>query len=421
MRTAALLAAGLAAGALGAFGWIWLGTPRLAGGASGLPALPAQVDPGLAQVDLATVHGAWPGPSDPRLATWVAPDPTLSAIVGAWGQNSADPRPAAVLWNGYLRLAHQPWRIAVTPDGARFATYRLVEATATQIGEVRIDGEIWDRVGGSLPNEPWIGITAADEPPVVLLDPLVAFTLDRIWPLLDPALAPTLDDLSRRFADPVRSVLGRELSAEEMAILAQTAEDRYWMVRTAEQIASRRTCGSSFTLTGVPWNGLDAREVEALRTAIGRGSAACPEVTDTEMLVFAVRSGRVRRAPALRPALEHLVALVGRLFVLHEARHAFDRGEIRSTLDPAAAREAAAYLATLADPELAMVSAFQLCTAGEVKGARAVSDALGGLCEHGPPPDLPARAADLAEDWFDGRSVTAIHTAPARLSVGGEG
>lgn len=421
-------------------GWAGGGALLLAGIACGwgsrprppVPPLPEAAHPGLAQVDLERVHlerladPSWP---EGALAAAVAPDPTLAAAVVAWSAlPPTDPEAVAGVWNAYMRLADEPWRIDAVdlsftadhwPQGHRrpqLRGYDVVSAVPLSTGVV----EVWRRVSGPR-DDGALGVTRRGGPPVLFLEPIVALALDQVWPMLDPALDPELDELRRRFAPAVRAEVAARLTGEDFDTLVATAEHRYWLVRAAQSAAARAACGSWFVFGQVPWDGFDEDEQETLNAAVGRGPPGCPEVTESEALAFLVRSAQVRRAPGLRPALERLVALVARVPLAHEARHAYDlaRGAPACAgcgeLDP---HEAAAYLSTWADPDLSALAAYQACAAAEGEPAIAgLSAAVGDVCATGPGADLASRAAETFGAWFGERAPIAALDPPGALPV----
>jgi hypothetical protein len=403
--------------------------------------VPASPDPALDRVDLAAVHREWfvPGvscaaPSEPLRAA-VAPDPTLSAAVReieylcATGAVEDEAARVAGRWNDYMRLAGRPWRVEILAPPVVGDRPRMLATTFRAVGEAPFtrgggDGvaEVWDHADGATLPHGWLGSAAADRPVVVRLDAVRTFALDELWPMLDPGAGDTTD-AQRRFAEAVRGQAAAALSPPELAALAATGEDRLWLVRTAESIAARASCGSTFSVARLPWNGLDRASLEALRLAALHPDPACPEVQPMEHLALAVRSGRIRGQTDLEPALQRLVALAARAFLVHELRHAADLAAGGPTctvcppdMDRSDLREVAAYLASIADPAAGAIAAYQAC-ALRAAGERTeildfVSERLGGLCEGG-----SADPAAVSEALFGPSPAVEIRSFPDRLPL----
>jgi hypothetical protein len=403
--------------------------------------VPAVADPALARVDLSRVHREWLAsgvscaePTD-ALRAAVSPDPVLSAAVReleylcATGASGDDAARIALRWNEYMRVAGRPWRVEILAPPVVGDRPLLLATTFRAVGEARYtrgggDGvaEVWDHLEGATLPHGWLGSAAADRPVVVRLDAVRTFALDEIWPMLDPQASDTTE-LQRRFAAPVRAQVAAALSPAEIAALAATGEDRLWLVRSAEAIAARASCGSTFSVARLPWNGLDRTSLEALRLAAEHPDPACPEVQPMEHLALAVRSGRIRGQTDLEPALQRLVALAARAFLVHELRHASDlaAGGPACTvcppdMDRADLREVAAYLASIADPAAGSIAAYQACALRDAGERTAildfVSDLLGGLCEGG-----AGDAAVVSEQLFGPSAAVEVRAFPEGLPL----
>ncbi|MEQ1508737.1 MAG: hypothetical protein ABMB14_41300, partial [Myxococcota bacterium] len=333
---------------------------------------------------------------------------------------------------------------SASPDEVRgggeflLKSYRVIyDGGEVRVGAEPFRAEIRRRVDATTLVDGWLGqMHDHADGVVVLLDRVVAFALDQVWPALDPALDRELDPVTRAFAPSLRAELAAGLSAPELAALRATAEDRYWMNRAATAIHGRHQCGSAFWVSRIPWNGLSPRDLATLRQhAETAGDAACPDVTPDEALVFAVRSGRIRQVPGVREALEHLVGFVANAVVIHEARHAADDRALAGQPIPCigcppetshrSAFEGSAYAASFADPvhgALAMYQACALDPAFVPEEAGIVAFLASGLtpggCADGAPADLAARARAVEREVFRRDDRIEVVDFPASLPVG---
>ncbi|MEN0061479.1 MAG: hypothetical protein AAGA48_04970 [Myxococcota bacterium] len=383
-----------------------------------------------------------------RLQREVASDPNLSALLDRMG-HLIDQGPAQHLdelevvvrtWNDVMASAEVPYRLAdeFTARGWFLKAYRNVLMDAS----VTVDGGTYGvtvrrRVDEAGPVDAWLGqIHAHQERVVILLDRVTSFTLDRIWPLLDPVLDTETDPLASRFAQAVRSEVAAALPPESVNALVDTAADRFWLLRATESVHRRASCGSEYRIVGLPWNGVSTREQANLRNrAIETGENPCPDVTEQEALVFAVRSMHVRQIPGVRDALEQLVAFVATAVVTHEARHAADFAQ-RAQGTPLVCRgcpeelpalgvwEGSAYLSTFAVPDFASIALFQACAIDPVRQpdrAAAVrflaEELVDGGCRRPPPSDLAHRAQTLEAILFDRAGSVSLEAFPKGLPV----
>jgi len=371
-----------------------------------------------------------------RLRREVAAEPNLGALLDRMaalsekgpGANASELEAMVQTWNDVMATADVGYRLEGDVAGAADEWWLKAYLEVSSDAEVVVDGATFGvtvrrRVDSVAPPDAWLGqLHGRDERVVILLDRVTSFTLDRIWPMLDPRLDGELDPISTGFASAVRTSVARVLSPDALARLEQTAEDRYWLLRATQSIHDRATCGSTFRIAGLPWNGLDPADQAALHVrAVEDRDGACPEVTEREALVFRVRSRHLRAQEGVREALEQLVAFVARAVVVHEARHAADLAARRDgreltcrgcppELSDIGVWEGSAYLTTFAEPDLAAVALFQACDIdptlrperAAVVRFLAVELARGG-CDGPPPADLPARARALGEMLY-GRS-----------------
>ncbi len=385
-----------------------------------------------------------------RLRRAVDGDPNLAALLertdalihAGPSEHVEELRAVVGAWNDVVASAGVDYRLA-GELGASGDWWLKSYLEVLGDAEVVVDGAVHGvtvrrRLDGVAPADAWLGqLQGPDRRVVVLLDRVTSFTLDRIWPLLDPVLDGELDPLARRFAPAVRAEVARQLTPEGFHALQATAEDRYWLLRATAAIHARAECGSTFRIEGLPWNGLAAMERAALHArAREAGAADCPEVNQREALAFDVRSRHVRGQPGVRAALEELVAFVAEVVVVHEARHAADiaardeRGQplacsgCPETLSPIGVWEGSAYLATFATRDSAALALFQACDIdpmGQPERAEVVSflarALVEGGCEGTVPADLPAKARALEAEAYGRRSTVEIRGFPASLPV----
>lgn len=462
MRRATVLAAAVLTGCalLAAAAWLAPGPPEVPEIRAG--AVLTLDRPGLAQVDLAAVHErlipewilATGGVEDlqfDRLRREAGRDRNLGALLDRMALLAeADPVLNArellglvETWNAYLSAAGEPWRLAgeirVGGEGAqwRLKSYRIVldDASAEVAGRsYRV--EIRRRVDETTLVDTWLGhVHDHQDGVVVLLDAILSLSLDRVWPLLDPALDAELDPVMAGRATALRAEVARALPAPAVEALAATAEDRFWMLRAADAVHARHQCGSQFLIAKVPWNGMEARDLATLQLhADTAGTHPCPDVTGTEALLFAARSYHLRATSGLKDALERLVAWAAAAVAVHEARHAADVERLGGQpipclgcpegTTPVVALEGSAYLASFASPDHGAVSWLQACgldpAALPERTAiiRFLADRLTpGGCEGTPPADLAARARELEQAVFLRTEPVTLSGWPATLPV----
>ena len=382
-----------------------------------------------------------------RLRREVASEPNLSALLDRMdallgvepAEHVDELRSLVQTYNDVMASADVDYRLAgaLGPDGGwRLKVYRDLPVSASVLVDAaRFGVTVRRRVDAAAPADAWMGqLHAHQDRVVVLLDRATSFTLDRVWPLLDPVLDAETDPLSARFGPAVRAEVAAALPPAAVEALMRTAEDRFWMLKAARSIRERHDCGSRYGLPGLPWNGLSRAGLHDLDARAAEGGA-CPEVTPREALIFAVRGMHVRRQEGVRDALEELVAFVSRAVVTHEARHAADlaagptiscRG-CPEDLPPIATWEGSAYLATFARAEFAALALLQACAIDPSRQPERSSvigfianELVAGGCESTPPIDLADRARTLEAILFDRDDTITIEGFPARLPVSSE-
>lgn len=400
----------------------------------------------LAGIDLHHVHAElWPGlvaslqadagaqqDAHVALRQAVAADPNLADLVDEVVGLTADPvasAPAllqrARAWNDYLDAHGLPWRLALSvhvhPDDAQILvkTYRVVADARTIVGDRSTRTRVVTRADRTALVEAWLGTTVGDGGALLQLDRIVVFALDRVWPLLDPALDDRRDAVDRAFAPSIRASAARALP-EHVEVLANTAAGRFFMGRAADAVHDRHGCGSRFVIGEIPFDGLAVADLRVLsRYAAASDRSPCPDVTREEALLFRLHSDALQAEPELQPALEALVAWIARAFAVHEARHVADAEQTGAEPPPCPGcpdalpvegrRELSAYVASFVDPELGGLALYQACRLDprqvpvRAEVVRWVADRLGDACAEGPPDDLPERARALEVELF-GRS-----------------
>jgi hypothetical protein len=348
------------------------------------------------------------------------------------------------VWNVYLAKAGEPWRLAgevrVGEQGGvlYLKSYRVILSDGrVSVGEHTFQTEIRRRVDATTLVDGWLGsMHDHEDGVVVLLDSVTQFALDQVWVLLDPYLEPELDAVARANAPAVREQVRQALGEELFLALQQTAEDRFWMNKGAQLIHARHACGSAFVVARVPWNGMSARDLGTLQqAAAGTGSSPCPDVTETEAMLFAVRSSHVRRQPQLREALERLLGFVAAAVTVHEARHAADDLELAGQpvscvgcpegTSHVAALEGSAYAASFAHPQTGALALYQACALDEalvpdrVAMVRFLAERIApGGCYAEPPADLAERASRLEREIFGRSHPIEVLDFPSSLPVG---
>ena len=347
-------------------------------------------------------------------------------------------------WNHYLAAAGEPWRlggeITMGPDGGtlRLKSYEvLFEGAEVRVGAQVVPASVRHRVDQTTQVDGWLGhVHSADEGVVLLLDQVIGFALDRVWPMLDPALDAELTPIQRAFAPRVRLEVATALGPGAMEVLAATAADRWWLLRTIESVHARHACGSQFVVSRMPWNGLSPRDLATLQLHATAGAGeACPDVTEHEALAFATRSHRLRTAGELDGALQRLVAWVAGAVAVHEARHAADvanhgrHGLPCPGCAPATTRvgvlEGSAYIASFAHDGIGALALYQACglePAQVPERAAIVAELVERLgmagCTEPPPLDLARRAAAVEQALYGRSEPVALAAFPDRLPIG---
>ena len=173
----------------------------------------------------------------------------------------------------------------------------------------------------------------------------------------------------------------------------------------------------------MPERGFESATLTRLESLTGSGN--CPAVTEQEAEVLKASAGRLQSAEGLDEALNELTSWLARGVMVHEARHLGDQAAVgdgrlpcpgcQSDEPDGVLREASAYLASFARPEVAAIALIQACAAtggGDGPHARAMAlieqSGLEGLCDAGPPSDFSAKAAVIEGALFGRSEVVSV-------------
>ena len=268
----------------------------------------------LSRVDLRTVHqelipgwvvarGGMKRSHWDRIRREAGKDANLGALLDRMAQlidagpvlNAAELLGLVRTWNAYLSAAGRPWRIAgeVVMDSSggelRLKCYEvLLEGATVRVASQVFPVSIRRRADDTTQVDAWLGhVHSHEEGVVLLLDQVVTFALDRVWPMMDPSLDAEHGSLEGRFAAAIRAEAGQFLGAGEVATLEATAGDRFWLNRAKDLVHARHACGSQFMVSKIPWRGLSPRDLATLELhATSAEGDPCPDVTAEEALVF---------------------------------------------------------------------------------------------------------------------------------------
>ncbi len=324
--------------------------------------------------------------------------------------------------------------VAVTSSSRFFyvKVYERLDDVEIEVGEHTYRTRVVRRVDRTNVREQYLGATSKGaDGAIVVVDRVLAFAMDRIWPALDPALDDQLEPTTRAWAPAIRDEAKSHLGEEVFENLLESAGARLKIVQTIESIYRRHECGSSFVIAEVPFDGLSERDLETVeRFASRAGSHPCPEVKPEEAAALREATETLRQADELEADVQSLVFWLSRAVAVHEARHVADdklENGLEDPLDcsvcpdemPAVVRaELSSYLASFAWAKSPQTAFFQACDAtrsGYGAHAMAMSKIIEGLesdCARGPVDDLRERAKKLEHEWL-GRSdaivVPALH------------
>jgi len=372
----------------------------------------------------------------------VAPDANLVSLFDQLRQAlSAQPEVDAervdyLVWalNDYQRSRHSPYRVeaSLVEYAGRLQLYARTYRVASEMSARQGDLRLLRRLDSTNLVEGDLGHTGRPEDgALVLLDRVLAYSVRRVWPTLNPALEGRLDPPRRAMAAAVRAEAFDALSPDLLVLLHEGAEDELSLLEVARSVADRRRCGSTFSIWGLPWRGLAAPDREELVDALraSRGSA-CPKVTPAEAARMIGASQRLAQTRDLAPAVEELATWVARAVSVHELRHVAD-GSVPScpgcptSMGGSTRAELSAYVSSMATPGIGYLSLMQACHVGagtESPHRRALlyleRHLLPEGCDGSPPSDLYARASELELELFGSRSSVRIpDDFPQRLDL----
>lgn len=336
-------------------------------------------------------------------------------------------------WNHYLDLEGQPYFLHghITEDRLPIFyahMYKVVADASATVGEEELRVRAVSRLDRINLREPYLGYASnADESAIVLSDRIMELAIDRVWPLLGSTSRDRLDQI---FRPMVVAELRRAMPGETLALLTKAAALRSTLVETRKSILGRRC--SYLWIPRPPAIGYTRDELDRLSEFVGEGP--CAGVTGEELNTLWKTSEKLQGFEGLDEAAERLAAWVARSIAIHELRLAADE----LLLDPREPRkcgpctsgdarevrsQAAAYMAELAWADAPATALYRICITSAFLGPHArareiVTQALGGSCREGAPPELTESARALATKEF-GNSETIVLGAdfPERLPV----
>jgi hypothetical protein len=438
----------------------------------------AEHPPALEQVDLQRVHAellpAWLVAQGKRAAgeggkaelaafaelrDAVAPDENLAALLDELhdlsppSQLGESPRRALYLtwaWSHYLDRHDAPFLVLGSVRSLGFgplltATIHRVHADVAVpvgVGEHRV--RITSRIDGTNLREAYLG-AAGHEDAVVVVDRLRDFTLDEVWPLLDPWLE-LPSPVQRNFAAAIRVEASARLPPVALQRLQNTAAARSSIAEVVRGIeARRRDCDSGLRIDHVPWYGLPPELLARLAVAAERHAERdCLGITAAEVQALARATEALEADIMLETALEELVALTAEHVAIHEARHLADAehadgfdeplpcAPCSETMSITARAELSGYLASLAWSPAPALALYQACRSlapdqgkplepGEPhrEALELLQRRIGLVCAKGPPEGLQALAQHLEQEML-GRSdsIALPESFPRRLPLG---
>ncbi|MCZ7687012.1 MAG: hypothetical protein M5U28_53030 [Sandaracinaceae bacterium] len=413
----------------------------------------------LARIDFAAVHAqhipAWsiaisrattPGRRRyadrmyEALAAEVAPDRNLSALLASSHRAlREDPIEHAheldyLLWayNHYLDENDVPWRIeaslALGEERAIFRTmsYEVLADATTEGHRLRLIRRA-DRTNSI---EGWLGHTRDDEGALVVMQRVLHFTVRHVWPALHPALDERRPAAERSWLPFVREEVRAALPEATYRLLSETAVDQQAMIEVAEAVRDRRACGSTFSIAGLPYNGMTNSDREALQRALAYAELIpeCPPITVDEAARLVGASERLESNGALADAIERLAMVVARSVAAHELQHAADGEEVECPGCPKglvgiARAEVSAYLGAFASEEVGYLALFQACATPRGRGLHGA--ALGAVleellpygCEGPPLHGLQWFATRIERQLFGKRARVELPALPARVAL----
>ena len=331
-------------------------------------------------------------------------------------------------WNSYLDRNRKPWHV----DGAirlrprpflYLKVYRVVADLRVQVSDESIRARLLRRVDGTNVVELYLGSASRHQDgAMVVVDRIVEFSINEVWPLLAPPKSDAAPPPRQRFGPLVRQEARRVLPASALTLLSRLAPARARLADGMKSINAQARCGSRFRVLAIPFSGLSERARSMLRRVAQRDlDGPCPAITTAAAEEMIEASKELEAAANLEAAVGALAVWVARGVTVHEARHvADDRDENLETSAPDCAAcppemdrrttaELSAYLASFATRDAGYLNLMQACSAIERSSGganhRAIVEAvkaLGGACgQAGLPKDLYTRAAALERKYFE--------------------
>lgn len=351
------------------------------------------------------------------------------------------------LWNRYMDKAGQPWwvdgNIFIGPGNTFFyvKTYKILGDFEVEVagGDKKYRTRMATRVDRTNIVESFLGHASPHQDgAIILTDRLYDVSLREVWPILGEESSELMTAREKLFAPKVREEARRHLPEDTLAILAKHASTRAELEATLRAIRERRSCGSTFSIMDLPWDGMPQDQIDLLyRYAERDRYADCPSIKEEEVKIIIAASEALADEDDLKKAAEALVAHVARAVTVHEARHVADHHRANAFEEPlpcqtcdtyrlsrSARAELSAYLATFASDEVAYTGLYQACGLDLSRGtphARALRVILPMLevdCEENLPDNLQERAQKLEAEFF-GRSdkITLPEAYPASLEL----
>ena len=412
---------------------VWWATwePEVAPEVDYAPKLPAEaaqvegIDLGRVHRELWTELSVGNDGAGPELVEAFAADEALQGIVAELVE-VLDDRAAAdaqvEVYNAALAARGMPWAVKTGTNRGQGYTksYWLTARPVVRLGEHSSEVSLGVRVDPLNVREGWLGIQEDVGAPLVVVNRVVDFATNTVWPLLGDEADP--------HGAAIRRAAEARLSPEHLAVLLRTSEARRGMMAAQHAVDERRSCGSSFRMR-IDWAGLDdLAKIRGYAQQTGGGS--CPGITPAEADAVVRGTLAIRSEPLLPEALEALTAWLARHVAYHEARHAVDQEQWGSRprcsgcegLSEREVSEVSAYLASLASDEsvAAWVQGCRVAGMGRGAGARALKVVFRELtvgCDVAPPDDLAVRASGLAQAWFERDEAASIDAFPDRLPL----
>ncbi len=333
-------------------------------------------------------------------------------------------------WSAYLDKAGAPWFISVKARGRRgqwsfyLKIYEVLADTSVTVGGRTSRVRILRRVDQINVRDGMLGHSGLEGAGAVLVaDNLVRSFVREVWPALGGDGAGEVPS----FSPAIQREAARALSAEQLALLRQTAGPRANVTAVLDALRDRRDC-SGFRLRD-HWYGVTREALDGIHKIARRmiEPGDCPPIT----VIEAVRLGRastiLQETEGLTEAVAAGVAWYARAVALHEARHIADNAvavpeEDAPPLDVAcpgckreigrrARVELSAYAAELTHPDTAVIALLQMCASRRGHKARfreraerlLLSAILPEGCDAGVPDDLVLRGRRVDEALFERR------------------